>query len=107
MRDFDRFAALVERSLANGWRNCIDAEGSDGILIGYEDLGDEWEFTFSVRVDRKWHPCKRRCAPVDMSAPAWEVREDDEFGTPTRRALSMALSMMTEIGEEVGHGTVS
>ena len=56
MNDFERFSALVERALVNGWRNAVKAEGTDGILIGHEDLGGEWEFTFSIRVDRSWHP---------------------------------------------------
>ena len=34
MNDFERFSALVERSLVNGWRNCVKTDGADGILIG-------------------------------------------------------------------------
>ena len=106
MNDFERFSALVERSLVNGWRNCVKTDGADGILIGYEDLGAEWEFTFSVRIDRKWYPCKRRCEPIDMSAPAWAVPDGDEFGNPSRKALSMALDRCKEIEGEVPHGLV-
>lgn len=101
MNDFERFSALVERALVNGWRSAIKPEGADGILIGHEDLGAEWEFTFSVRVDKAWHPAKRRCKPVDMSSPAWAVNDED--GTPMNKALAMALEMFGDIGREIDY----
>jgi hypothetical protein len=105
MNDFERFSALVERALVNGWRNAVKADGTDGILIGHEDLGGEWEFTFSIRVDRSWHPAKRRCKPVDMSSPAWAVPKDGDEGTPTQKALAMALEMFDDIGREIDYAT--
>ena len=100
MKNFERFSALVERSLVNGWRNATNIEGADGILIGYKDMGDEWEFTFSVRVDEKWHPSKKRCQPVDMSGAAWEVSDDEK---PSHKALSMALEMCGDIRREIDY----
>lgn len=41
-----------------------------------------------------------------MSAPAWAVPDGDEFGNPSRKALSMALDMFKEIEGEVPHGLV-
>lgn len=100
MNDFQRFSALVERALVSGWRTAIKEENPDGILVGYEDAGSVWEFTFSVRVDRKWHPAKRSCSPIDMSAPAWEASEEE---APQHKALSMALEMFDDIKKGMGH----
>lgn len=106
MNDFERFSALVERALVNGWRNAIEIDGgADGILIGHEDLGGEWEFTFSVRIDRVWHPAKKRCEPVDMSAPAWEAPEDGL--TPQNRALGLALDMLGDVRREIDYAGLS
>lgn len=97
MTNFERYTALLERTLA-GWRNVVRVDNVDGVLFGFKDYGDVWEYTFSIRINKEWTPIKKKHKPVDMDAYAWDIESEPPINQATKFAMEI-LSDMQRIVE--------
>lgn len=100
MNNFERYTAILERTLA-GWRNVIKVDGVDGSLFGFKDLGDTWEYTFSLRINGVWHPAKKSFDPVDVDSPIWDTSSETPINMATRQALELMQTINEDLDETI------
>lgn len=100
---FDSFSELVERNCFNSWRASIGRENRqlidniNSIMLTRSDKGAQWEFSFCVRVGKRWFQSTKAIDafeydPMDL--------EDDGL-SPNNKAMGIACDIMDSLRDNV------
>lgn len=98
---FDEFSEVVERMCCCGWRSVFGKNNQDvidrvnSIMVTRKNHGNEWEFSFCLRIGKAWHQAVERIEPVRHDVM------DIEFEAPTKAASDLAFRLMGRISEDV------
>ena len=101
--DFDSFSELVERNCFNSWRASIGRENREliskinSIMMTRSDKGSQWEFSFCVRVGKRWFQATRKIDAFEYD-PA-DLENTDL--SPNNKAMGLACDIMDALRNNV------
>lgn len=106
--EFVEFSEIIERACYNSWRTVLGRDKEDtiakinSVLFTMNDKGDIWEYSFALRIDKKWYQSKIEMPPVEYDiyepAPFFDV---DANKSPQNIASEKAIEILNTIAGEI------
>lgn len=98
---FDGFSQLVERMCFNGWRPALGIDTPEllddvnSIMLTRSHGKDRWEFSFCIRVGKRWHQSVASVQPVEFDV------FDDDAARPKDVAIELVDELLSGVREDI------